>query len=86
MYEIVYLGQLAIDALWQAMRVVKRRLGGNWTTITEDGVFHIGAHSKGGLNCELPPNHYHLMSPSPITEEQIQQIKRILQKWHEKML
>lgn len=33
----------------QAMRSVKKKVGPDWTTVVEDGVFHIGAHYKGSF-------------------------------------
>ena len=53
-----------------------RKVEGNWTTIVEDGVFHIGAHYKGANPSDLPQNHYHLMSPSPITAAQAVVVKK----------
>eukprot|EP00913_Durusdinium_trenchii_P023226 g21804.t1 len=62
--------ELLTKVLQRAMRSVKKKVGPDWTTVVEDGVFHIGAHYKGGAKDTLPQNHYHLMSPAPITEDQ----------------
>lgn len=74
--------ELLTKVLQRAMRSVKKKVGPDWTTVVEDGVFHIGAHYKGGAKDTLPQNHYHLMSPAPITEDQVKQIRDILQAWH----
>eukprot|EP00439_Symbiodinium_sp_Y106_P027980 s7047_g3.t1 len=73
------LRELTTKVLQKAMSSVKKKVEGNWTTIVEDGVFHIGAHYKGANPSDLPQNHYHLMSPSPITAAQVAQIREILQ-------
>mmetsp|Transcript_7924 Transcript_7924/g.14399 ORF Transcript_7924/g.14399 Transcript_7924/m.14399 type:complete len:239 (+) Transcript_7924:90-806(+) len=74
--------ELTTKVLQKAMSAVKKKLPGNWTTVVEDVVFHIGAHYKGGHPSELAPNHYHLMSSSPITASQVGLIREILQAWH----